>query len=420
MNDMGNYIKRLMSGINWYINLEDCYLAVEDELNSLLESEKRKHSEIESQMNSKIKELTSLTEEYQTMKVSLEENLRREESNKLADAIMNGDTISKLQKEKNALVEIITGLTDQASLLRNQLENMRELKGNIRVFCRVRPFLSDVDARGTDGSVISYPTSVKSLGRGIDLMYSAQKYCFTFDKVFAHESSQDDVFVEISQLVQSALDGYKPEAPEQKGLIPRSLEQIFETSQSLQCQGWTYKIQASMLEIYTETIRDLLSPNRSTSTYLSLLNKQYTIMLDSAAARSSFPNVPYSWVPSFVFLACIHLLFSGFWWLTEYGMCMLSFHLPYSGVPSCVLLGWTILSVGKTQMNEQSSRSHFVSTLRISETFVDLTLSLQATEEQGQGVLDLTDLAGSERLAKSGSTGDRLKENQARIASHLC
>ncbi|KAG0450355.1 hypothetical protein HPP92_026937 [Vanilla planifolia] len=260
MNDMGNYIKRLISSINWYINLEDCYLAVEDELNSLLESEKGRHSEIESQMNSKIKELTSLIEEYQTTKVSLEENLRREESNKL------------------------------------------ELKGNIRVFCRVRPFLSDVDARGADGSVISYPTSVESLGRGIDLMYSAQKYCFTFDKVFAHESSQDDVFVEISQLVQSALDGYKvcifaygqtgsgktytmmgkPEAPEQKGLIPRSLEQIFETSQSLQCQGWTYKIQASMLEIYTETIRDLLSPNRSTSTYLSLLNKQYTIMLDSA------------------------------------------------------------------------------------------------------------------------------------------
>ncbi|KAG0488041.1 hypothetical protein HPP92_006852 [Vanilla planifolia] len=72
------------------------------------------------------------------------------------------------------------------------------------------------------------------------------------------------------------------EAPEQKGLIPRSLEQIFETSQSLQCQGWTYKIQASMLEIYNETIRDLLSPNRSTSSCLTLLNKQYTIKHDSA------------------------------------------------------------------------------------------------------------------------------------------
>ncbi|KAG0462519.1 hypothetical protein HPP92_020995 [Vanilla planifolia] len=142
-------------------------------------------------MNSKIEELISLIEEYQTVKMSLEENLKREESNKLvaikaqekeaearaasenlryglmedlekatqeinhlndqikmiqetnkrlqeynnslqqynlqlqADAIKNDDTISKFQKEQNALVEIITGLTDQTSLLRNQLENIR-------------------------------------------------------------------------------------------------------------------------------------------------------------------------------------------------------------------------------------------------------------------------------------------------------
>ncbi|KAG0450116.1 hypothetical protein HPP92_026940 [Vanilla planifolia] len=83
MNDMRNYVKRLKSCISWYIGLEDCYLAIQDELNSLLESEKRKHSEMESQMNSKIKEFTSLIEEYHTMKVSLEKNLKREESNKL-------------------------------------------------------------------------------------------------------------------------------------------------------------------------------------------------------------------------------------------------------------------------------------------------------------------------------------------------
>ena len=35
----------------------------------------------------------------------------------------------------------------------------------------------------------------------------------------------------------------RPEAPEQKGLIPRSLEQIFQSSQSLQAQGWKYKMQ---------------------------------------------------------------------------------------------------------------------------------------------------------------------------------
>jgi len=63
-------------------------------------------------------------------------------------------------------------------------------------------------------------------------------------------------------------------------------------------------------------------------------------------------------------------------------------------------------SVGRTNMNEHSSRSH----------------SLLSVEVEGEnivagikyyGKLHLIDLAGSERLAKSQATGDRLKEAQA-------
>jgi hypothetical protein len=37
----------------------------------------------------------------------------------------------------------------------------------------------------------------------------------------------------------------RPGHPEQKGLIPRSLEQIFQTRQSLQPQGWRYEMQVN-------------------------------------------------------------------------------------------------------------------------------------------------------------------------------
>ncbi|KAM0932119.1 putative minus-end-directed kinesin ATPase [Dioscorea sansibarensis] len=319
---------------------------------------------------------------------------------KMAD-LMASETMSEYLQQKRTLNDLQNRVAEQefqileAEKLRKKLHNtILELKGNIRVFCRVRPLLPEKESNATEGAIVSYPTSTEFLGRGIDLTHHAQMYSFTFDKVFNHEASQEDVFVEISQLVQSALDGYKvcifaygqtgsgktytmmgrPEADEEKGLIPRSLEQIFQTSQALQCQGWKYKMQASMLEIYNETIRDLLSPIRPGSNFDANV-KQYAIKHDLNG------NTHVSD-------------------LTIIDVCSInevSFLLQQAAQSR---------SVGRTQMNEQSSRSHFVFTLRISGVN-------ESTEQQVQGILNLIDLAGSERLAKSGSTGDRLKETQA-------
>ncbi|XP_050288816.1 kinesin-like protein KIN-14C isoform X2 [Quercus robur] len=324
---------------------------------------------------------------------------------KMAD-LSASETRTEFEEQKRTVCELQERLADaefqliEGEKLRKKLHNtILELKGNIRVFCRVRPLLPE-DGVGTESTVIAYPTSTETLGRGIDLVQSGQKYPFTFDKVFSHEASQQDVFVEISQLVQSALDGYKvcifaygqtgsgktytmmgrPETSVQKGLIPRSLEQIFQTSQSLQAQGWKYKMQASMLEIYNETIRDLLSTNRSSGLDMSRTEngapgKQYTIKHDVNG------NTHVSD-------------------LTIVDVCSIN------EISSLLQQAAHSRSVGRTQMNEQSSRSHFVFTLRISGVN-------ESTEQQVQGVLNLIDLAGSERLSKSGSTGDRLKETQA-------
>lgn len=37
---------------------------------------------------------------------------------------------------------------------------------------------------------------------------------------------------------------------DQKGIIPRSLEQIFKTSQSLESQGWEYSMQVSITQLF--------------------------------------------------------------------------------------------------------------------------------------------------------------------------
>ncbi|CAH2071717.1 unnamed protein product [Thlaspi arvense] len=288
---------------------------------------------------------------------------------KMVDASMS-HTMTEFEEQKQRTQELQDRLADtehqlfEGEVLRKKLHNtILELKGNIRVFCRVRPLLPD-DGGRQEASVIAYPTAAESLGRGIDVVQSGNKHPFTFDKVFDHGASQEEVFFEISQLVQSALDGYKvcifaygqtgsgktytmmgrPEAPEQKGLIPRSLEQIFKTSQSLSAQGWKYKMQYAI----THDVNGNTHVSDLTIIDVCSIGQISSLLQQAGQSRS----------------------------------------------------------VGKTHMNEQSSRSHFVFTLRISGVN-------ESTEQQVQGVLNLIDLAGSERLSRSGATGERLKETQA-------
>ncbi|PKA54620.1 Kinesin-1 [Apostasia shenzhenica] len=138
------------------------------------------------------------------------------ENLKMAD-LANIETVQENEAQRKLISELQNHVSDveyqlvENEKLRKKLHNtILELKGNIRVFCRVRPALPDNDSRKVGSIVVSYPTNIEHHGRGIDLMHNAQKYSFNYDKVFDHEASQEDVFVEISQLVQSALDGYKP------------------------------------------------------------------------------------------------------------------------------------------------------------------------------------------------------------------
>ncbi|CAM6126329.1 unnamed protein product [Calypogeia fissa] len=306
----------------------------------------------------------------------------------------------RMEDLQKRLIEAEAKLHEGDELRRKLHNTILELKGNVRVFCRVRPLLPDDDHAGAAEPIIQYPTSTEFAGRGIELVQNqGQKHTFSFDKVFGPEVTQEDVFVEISQLVQSALDGYKvcifaygqtgsgkthtmlgsQDLREERGVIPRSLEQIFKTSQAMSSQGWSFRMQASMLEIYNETIRDLLARPSKEDTARSENGgtpaKQYIVKHDLTGNTT---------------VSDLTLVDVSNW----------------KEVSSLLQRASQSRSVGKTAMNEQSSRSHCVFTLRLSGTN-------ESTEQQVHGVLNLIDLAGSERLSRSCSTGDRLKETQA-------
>uniref|UniRef100_A0A0R0H8Y4 Kinesin motor domain-containing protein n=1 Tax=Glycine max TaxID=3847 RepID=A0A0R0H8Y4_SOYBN len=360
-----------------------------------LTSELEKSKDSTEKSCSELNKLTLRTNELEAkcalqderIKVLQEQLTTAEEKLQVCD-ISASETRIEYEGQQKLVHELQRRLADaenkviEGEKLRKELHNnILELKGNIRVFCRVRPLLPD-EGSSTEGKIISYPTSMEASGRGIELTQNGQKHSFTYDKVFAPDASQEEVFIEISQLVQSALDGYKvcifaygqtgsgktytmmgrPGHPEEKGLIPRSLEQIFQTKQSQQPQGWKYEMQSS-------------SEGTPTRVENGTPGKQYTIKHDANGNThvSDLTVVDVQSVKEVAFL------------LNQAA---------------------NSRSVGKTQMNEQSSRSHFVFTLRLYGVN-------ESTDQQAQGILNLIDLAGSERLSRSGSTGDRLKETQA-------
>lgn len=300
--------------------------------------------------------------------------------------------------------------------MRRKLHNtMTELKGNIRVFCRVRPIKDSerlegqlVDTVGTpaetgdnDKEVIqlSAPGVQADMAGNVkdDLMHS-----FGFDKVFPMKSSQEQVFEEVSTMVQSALDGYKVcifaygqtgsgkthtmqggEVANTEGIIPRSIIHILNEARRLKAQGWEYTMTANFLEIYNEDVRDLLREGA----------QKKKGGKKEAWGEDSGPDIKYT------------IKHDDMGNTTVSNMTSVSIS-SLSDVEDLMAKAERQRSVSATAMNSRSSRSHSVFTLRLSGR----------NESQGtalSGVLNLIDLAGSERLKSSEATGSRLKETQA-------
>uniref|UniRef100_H2ZR59 Kinesin motor domain-containing protein n=1 Tax=Ciona savignyi TaxID=51511 RepID=H2ZR59_CIOSA len=191
-------------------------------------------------------------------------------------------TQSKLDNQISIAEKLDIELREGNEERRKLLNVVQELKGNIRVFCRVRPLLKKEILDGNDNTHIE--TSQKS----IEITNDCNKNVpYTFDRVFGDTSSQEEIFTDVALLVQSALDGYnvcifaygqtgagKTYTMEgqgdgvEMGIIPRAMKLIFQKSEELLKFGWKYKLSVQHVEIYCEVLQDLL--NRETGVKLDI------------------------------------------------------------------------------------------------------------------------------------------------------
>ncbi|XP_049608362.1 kinesin-like protein KIF3B [Syngnathus scovelli] len=208
---------------------------------------------------------------------------------------------------------------------------------------------------------------------------------FTFDSVYDCNSKQLDLYDETFRpLVDSVLQGFNgtifaygqtgtgktytmegvKNDPERRGVIPNSFDHVF--THISRSQNQQYLVRASYLEIYQEEIRDLLSKDQARR--LELRERPDT-------------GVYVKDLSSFVTKSVRE-------------------------IENVMNVGNQNRSVGSTNMNEHSSRSHaiFVITVECSELGPDGENHIRV------GKLNLVDLAGSERQTKTGAQGERLKE----------
>lgn len=359
-----------------------------DRLKADLEREKLLNDDLRRNLSTASSNAATMEEARQALQAKIEFLESDSKSQSEAYAAMEQKMNEALAKAKECEEKL-----RKEEMLRRKLHNqVQELKGNIRVFCRVRPTNGTEEAEEiakitfpeSDGEPkdieVKGPDETNSLGKVITKMHQ-----FSFDRVFDPLSNNGEIFEEISQLIQSALDGYNVcifaygqtgsgktyTMSSDDGMIPRALRQIYSTSKELESRGWKYAMEGSFVEVYNEELRDLLGTDSDNEKG----NKKHQILHDAATCETTITDVTTLDLDS------------------------------QDQVEGILAQAMSRRSVAATKANERSSRSHSVFILKLAGHNT-------ITGQKSKGTLNLVDLAGSERLSHSKVEGARLKETQ--------
>ncbi|KAI1768037.1 kinesin-domain-containing protein [Hypoxylon sp. FL1150] len=370
-----------------------------DRLRRRAEDAEERLSKDQGHLGGQIKSLSQLLDSSSTRIQSLEQE------NKVAQS----DYQKKIQEIEAAAQKKVD---EETKLLRDRLikeeekrhklfEQVQELKGNIRVMCRIKPpadpesdaliqfnpRTSELDEDKIDG--VSIPTEREDF-REPGKMIPGKPKDFNFERVFDDQCTNKDVFDEISQLVQSVMDGKKvcifcygqtgsgktfTMSRKGDGIIPRTQNMIFGEVDRLQALGWEYTVEGSYLEVYQDKLYDLLASRNS---------KPEPLSVDPIGEELNIKG------HSFTLLQ------------------------EEKDLDDMVQMADNNRHTAATAMNDRSSRSHSILVLKIRGVKKNEEGEIIKTRK---GTLNLIDLAGSESPDKA--RGDQIYKEGVEINSSL-
>ncbi|KIH53007.1 kinesin motor domain protein [Ancylostoma duodenale] len=221
-----------------------------------------------------------------------------------------------------------------------------------------------------------------------------QPKTFAFDHSFystdpndPNFASQEEVFNSLgSGVLENAFSGYNAcifaygqtgsgksysmmGTSEQPGIIPRLCNEVFRRIKETTCETLQYKVEVSYMEIYNERVRDLLDPKKSNKHHLKV--REHKIL---------GPLVD--------------------------GLSVLAVD-SFQQIASLIEEGNKSRTVAATNMNAESSRSHAVFNITLTQILKDVEKDFTGEK---MAKISLVDLAGSERAGKTGAMGKRLEE----------
>ena len=337
----------------------------------------KSHQEIESIIDidenyienapSEIKDISKKVLEYFKLLIE-QENYKTVDLKHLKESLIS-------EQEK---VNILSHKLKNEKFLRRKIHNRyMYLRGNLRVMCRVRPFLPSekINKKSQIETMVINNDSISIFQE------NKQEKNFEYDYIFDTKSTQKDVYEEVTLLIQSMVQGnniciiaygqtctgktYTIQGPNSKnpGIVPRAARELFLILNNFNKSNFFESIRLSMtiIEIYNEQIYNLLEESTPN------LN-----MYEDASGNLIIPDLNPISINSF------------------------------DEANKLFKLAAKFRHTSSTEHNDRSSRSHCI-----------FSFQLKLTGKDGRiirSTLHITDLAGSERISKSQNKDEKLRK----------